>query len=354
MLTFSKRGESTFSTVGYDNWMKAVEKFRNHETCATHQEAVMKWKLAKQSPVNEQLNSQMKKDQEVRRQGLLKQLHGLKYLVRQGMAIRGHKEVEGNLHQVLIMWSSFDSDLKRWISENKYLSHDIVNEQIEMMGKTLLCVILENVRKCTPPWYSLIGDEATDVAYREQFNLSIRWVDNNYEIHEDPLGLFCLPNTTADTLFKVVKDILVLCSLPLSLCRGQAFDGSSNMQGKRNGLVTKIKNEVPAALSVHCFTHCLNLCLQDARRQLPFIRDALDTVREIAKLIKFSPKRSHLFSEKLAQPESTGVSIKPPCPTRWTARTGAIEAVLKDYSLLMETLEEINNNTKDEYGLKAG
>ena len=71
----------------------------------------MKWKLTKQSPVNEQLNSQMKKDQ-VRRQGLLKQLHDLRYLVRQGMTIRGHKEVEGNLHQLLIMWSSFDSQLK--------------------------------------------------------------------------------------------------------------------------------------------------------------------------------------------------------------------------------------------------
>ena len=95
-----------------------------------------------------------------------------------------------------------------WISENKYLSHDIMNKQIEMIGKSLLHVILENVRKCTPPWYSLIGDKATDVANREQFNLSIRWVDNNYEIHEDPLGVFWLPNTTADTL---VKDILVRC-----------------------------------------------------------------------------------------------------------------------------------------------
>ena len=74
----------------------------------------------------------------------------------------------------------------------------------------------------------MIGDKATDVPNREQFNLSIRWVDNNYEIHEDPLGLFCLPNTTADTL---VKDILVRCSFPMamSLCRGQAFDGASNM-----------------------------------------------------------------------------------------------------------------------------
>ena len=38
----------------------------------------------------------------------------------------------------------------------------------------------------------------------------------------------------------------------------------------------------------------------------------------------------------------------------WTVRTGPIEAVLKDYSIFMETIEEINHTTHDEYGLKAG
>ena len=110
----------------------------------------------------------------------------------------------------------------------------------------------------------------------------------------------------------------------------------------------------PAALPVHCFAHSLDLFLQDAGRNLVFLRNALDTVKEIAKLIKCSPKRSHLFSEKLAQPENGGVSIKPLCPTRWTARTAAIGAVVQDYSILLKTTEEINHITHDEYGLKAG
>ena len=95
------------------------------------------------------------------------------------------------------------------------------------------------------------------------------------------------------------------------------------------------------------------MCLQEEGRKLPFIRDALDTVREIAKLIKFSPKQSHLFSQKLSQSETHGVNIKPLCATRWTARTGAIEAILSDYTVLMETLDEVHQTTKDEYGLKA-
>ncbi len=79
------------------------------------------------------------------------------------------------------------------------------------------------------------------------------------------------------------------------------------MQGRRNGLATRIRNEIPAALPVHCLGHCLNLCLQDAGRKMPCLRDALDLVREIVKLIKYSPKRSHLFSEKLTESQDFGV-----------------------------------------------
>ena len=104
---------------------------------------------------------------------------------------------------------------------------------------------------------------------------------------------------------------------------------------------TQIRNQVPAAIPVHCLAHCLNLCLQGAGRKLTFLSDALDTVRKIAQLIKFSPKRAHLFSEKLAnQKEAVAVTIKVLCATRWTARTGAIGAVIIDYEILMDTLEK--------------
>ena len=71
-------------------------------------------------------------------------------------------------------------------------------------------------------------------------------------------------------------------------------------------------------------------------------------------MIKFSPKRASLYSQVLAQPDNSWVTIKPLCLTRWTARHVAIEAVLKDYTILIETMEEINFTTHDEYGMKAG
>ena len=106
---------------------------------------------------------------------------------------------------------------------------------------------------------------------------------------------------------------------------------------------------------MHCFAQSLNLCLQDAGRKVVLLRNGLDIVREIVKLIHFSPKRKHLLSEKLSnEGENKGVNIKPLCLTRWTVRTGAIDAVLKDYAVVMDTMEEVNRTTRDEHGLKAG
>ena len=50
----------------------------------------------------------------------------------------------------------------------------------------------------------------------------------------------------------------------------------------------------------------------------------------------------------------SAVTVKSLCITRWTARASAIDAVIKDYSILMETMAEINSTTHNEYGLKAG
>ena len=46
------------------------------------------------------------------------------------------------------------------------------------------------------------------------------------------------------------------------------------------------------------------------------------------------------------------MSIKP--PTRWTVRAVAIDAILRHYEVLMDTIEEVKRTTDDEQALKAG
>ena len=278
LLNFSKRGEDTFTKTKYNNWKKALEKFKNHSLSITHREVVMKWQQLQQPPISSRLNAQTDKLLASQQNALLRKLKAIRLLLCQGLALRGHDDTCGNLHQLLVMVSRDCADVKSWIYDKRYISHEIVNEQICIMANILLRLLLTNISANTPSWYSVIGDEATDVAKREQFNLSIRWVDSNYHISEDPVGLYCLPNTAADTLCKIIKDILIRCSLPLSLCRGQAYDEAANMQDIQNGVATRIQRENPAALPVHCLAHSLNSCLQDTGRQILLLRDALDVV----------------------------------------------------------------------------
>ena len=199
------------------------------------------------------------------------------FLTLQGIAIRGHTESEGNLHQLMQAWGLENDMLSTYLKENRYSCHQFVNELLEILGLTVLRNLLQKMKEVTgPAWFSIIADEATDVCNTEQLNLSIRWVSDSYEVHEDPIGLCRVPDTKAETLFKVLKDLLIRCNLPLALCRGQAYDGAANMQGRKSGVAARVLKEEPAALPVHCLAHSLNLCLQDAAKQIVSLRDALN------------------------------------------------------------------------------
>ena len=94
----------------------------------------------------------------------------------------------------------------------------------------------------------------------------------------------------------MIKDLLTRCNLTFSLCRGQAYDGAANMQGKISGVAARFLSENPAAILVHCFSHSLNLCLQGIGKHVACIRDAIEIVKEVGKLILYSPKRLLLFN----------------------------------------------------------
>ena len=50
MLTFSKRGEPTFSINGSNNWWKALQKFHTYQAGSSHREAILKWEAVQNAP----------------------------------------------------------------------------------------------------------------------------------------------------------------------------------------------------------------------------------------------------------------------------------------------------------------
>ena len=116
--------------------------------------------------------------------------------------------------------------------------------------------------------------------------------------------------------------LLVRCSLPIASCRGQAYDKASNMSGIRNEVQALVKRETDRALYVHCFAHSLNLCVQEVSKGIELIRNVMDFIYELVQLIKFSPKRTTIFSTLKKEVSVTGSdqtpsqSLRTLCSTR--------------------------------------
>lgn len=234
LIHFSSHYNPTFVEGGFSNWKKALQRFANHEKSEMHREAIMK--LAAKSSridVSGQLSKSHATETRNNRAMFLKLLECIRYLARQGLAFRGRHEdsiaFEGNLYQLLLLQAKDSIQLASWIKKRDYISPAIVNEIINISGNTILRQLLQEIQAAD--WFSLIADEATDVSHNEQMCIAVRWVDSSYTIHEAALGLVQLPDTKALTLFGIIKDVLLRCSLPITDCVGQAYDGASNMSG---------------------------------------------------------------------------------------------------------------------------
>ena len=315
----AKRADPSFVKRGFSYWKDATIAFKKHESSDCHKEALhVSIVLPEACPdVGEMLSSQHAQQKKQNRDCLLKIVSNLKFLARQGIALRGDGgDADSNFIQLMKMSARDDPYLAEWLQKktNKYVSHDVQNELLKVMALSVLREISDAIQESS--FYSIMCDECTDASNKEQLVICIRWISNSdLEVHEDVIGLYAIDNISASTIVHVIKDALVRMNLGLSRCRGQCYDGASNMSGPRSGVAKQLRDEEPRALYLHCHGHALNLAAGDSIKKCKVTKDALDVTFEVSNLVKFSPKRS-LELEKLRSElalESPGFRVL--CPT---------------------------------------
>ena len=98
---------------------------------------------------------------------------------------------------------------------------------------------------------------------KQRFVVCICWVDAELRDHEDVIGVCNVGNISADTLTSVIRDVLLRLTLNIKQCRGQCYDGTSNLTRNRSGVATQLQKEEPRAVLTHCNGHALNLAVGD-------------------------------------------------------------------------------------------
>jgi len=120
---------------------------------------------------------------------------------------------------------------------------------------------------------------------------------------------------------------------------GQGYHGASAMSAVFNGVQAIISNEHPAALYVHCSSHCLNLTLSAACK-LSDIRNAHGIVGEVADFFSRSAKRVTLFLKCVEElvPEMKRKKLVQLCETRWVERHDAIITFVQLFARILAAI----------------
>ena len=144
----SKKREPAFITNGFTYWKEATTAFNQHQSSATHLEAIESLVLLPcqiQGDIGEMLSHEHQEGKSINRKMFLLILEVIRFLVWQGLLLRGDdNDVESNFIQLLHLRSKHCVPQNIHQVRNKYTSHEIQNECIQIMALH----ILRELSKC--------------------------------------------------------------------------------------------------------------------------------------------------------------------------------------------------------------
>ena len=85
---------------------------------------------------------------------------------------------------------------------------------------------------------SILVDESRDISMTEQMAIVLRYVDKKGHVIDHFAGIEHVSSTTALSLKAAIDRFFSRHGLSISRLQGQGYDGTSNMQGEFNSLIT--------------------------------------------------------------------------------------------------------------------
>ncbi|XP_062102861.1 uncharacterized protein LOC133813724 [Humulus lupulus] len=285
------------------------------------------------------------KDRKSYRVRLTALVDSIRFLLRQGLAFRGHDESEdsnnqGNFLELLNFLADHNEEVRAVALKNapenlRLTSPRIQKDIVNACAIETIEVIIKDMGDAV---FSILVDESRDVSIKEQMVVMFRYVDKRGYVIERFIGIEHVPNTTAISLKIAIDKLFSKHGLSISRLRGQGYDGASNMSGEFNGLKSIIMKENECAFFVHC-SHQLQLTLMGVAKKHDLIGTFLTVVSNVVNIVGASSKRRDILREKQAHKviealksgqlsSGKGLNqengIKRPCDTRWGSHFGTL------------------------------
>ncbi|XP_042065623.1 zinc finger MYM-type protein 1-like [Salvia splendens] len=302
-------GDEAFTSCGFSNWKKALEKFKAHvgDKSSAHNKAMIEY------------------------ENFVNQRQSVTYVESRG----GHDESSTSLNKgnflELLEWYGLRNDevgkviLKNAPGNNQMTSPSV---QKDMANACTVETTLDILGELGDRHFSILVDESRDCSTKEQMAIVIRFVNKDGQIIERFLALVHVKKTTSVCLKEAIDFVFAKFKLSLSRLRGQGYDGASNMRGECNRLKALILKENPSACYlISIVTTCGSSC-----KRVDMIR-----LIEHDRLVEMIENGE--IGTGRGQNQET--SLKRPGDTRWESHYVTVIRLANMWQSVTEVLENV-------------
>ena len=356
-----RRSLRSFVNQGYKEWHNIKEKELRHSGNSYHQQAVHSADgiIAKfENPANTipvQANEVLKERHQVYEKIVEALARVIHLLGKQGLALRGHREGpkaavgnnQGNFLALVREIAHYYPLLKKHLEDLlrkdvAYLSPKSQNELIDIIGiRIIQKKLVDEIIK--PGMHSISADEVT-ASNDEILSICLRYVNKQFEICEVFMMFVELERITGECIAKALLKFYKNTGINVTECKGQCYDGASNMQSQKNGAASYISKESPSAIVTHCCSHNLNLFLATSCK-IPIIDSITETCKAVTICLQHISTREglldHIFCLRCISAQKQKVLIGL-CKTQWSKQDIAYEHFYLAILFIVEAFEVIN------------
>ena len=221
------------------------------------------------------------------------------------------------------------------------LGHDYQNSMLSILAQSVLEYIIDEVR--VAQYYTIIVDETKDISKKEQLTLILRYVLNGV-VHERFVSYSYYEELHAAAITSCIYDALSKIGLNIADCVSQCYDGASVMSGSLTGVRTRILQDNPKAIYIHCHAHQLNLALVDCCHSLSHASNFFSLLESLYIYMSSSVPHS-VFLSKQKDLKMREIELVKLSDTRWSCRHASIEAVKTTITAIIAALEELSDDS---------
>ncbi len=351
--------DKTFSSTAVSDWsnisklcIRHTKEGATHHSCANMAEQFLRIAGNQCLDIVQHVNIAHQELVERNRRILLAIVEVIVLCGKQNLPFRGHTPGDGNFEAILAFKAKDNPELAHHLEHcsprAKYTSPKIQNELIDLCAKQIIQGLVRDCNESS--CFSFIADECCDKSRKEQIALCIRfWDEIAHVMREEFLGYVEATRTTGEALANSFIENLEALGIDINQMRGQGYDGAANMAGIHRGVQARIRALVPSALYVHCKAHCLNLSIMHACKE-PLVRNAMDTVQQIAFAFDYSAKRLMAFKDELEEDNVAKAAMQKRsklqtlCETRWFSRADSLHTFKSCLTTICSALENLEDD----------